>query len=210
MRGAVPALLLALLIALAGCAGLSADAPTDAGTTPTDDSPTTDTPTPTPAGDVSVEYVLAAGDLPDGLRSANVTLRVVFVEREGDLGPCWSEVFTGPYQPTPTPIPPPEGDCHRSRTASVDLADVEGDRSLGTFTAPASFAAGHGLVVTDATATYENGTTTTAIRGTGGHLANEVRGRPDGRHRVRLRLEAAPAEADYRYQLVSEPVEDAG
>lgn len=208
MRRQLPATFVVLAVALAGCAAVAPDA------SPTrDGEPTaTATPTgtsPTPDGNVSVEYVVRAGDLPDELRSVTVKVQVVLAERASDMGPCWGEAFTGPYQPTPTPVATPSGDCYRSASVDFGLSDGEDDGSRIWVAAPGSFDAGHGLVVTDVQATYRNGTTTAAIRGTGGHLARSVRGRPDGSHGVELALEPAPADAGYDYALVSEPFESA-
>ena len=106
-----------------------------------------------------------------------VTLQVVFVERTSDMGPCWRETSTGPYKPTVTPIAPPEGDCHRSESVTVDLTDLDGERSL-TATAPGRFAAGHALIATNVTATHRNGSTVTGVRGASGKRVRVVEGGP--------------------------------
>lgn len=205
----VPVLVVALALIVAGCVGQSAGTtptPTPTGTETTTGTPTPTTQiTPTSADPVAVEYVVRAGTVPDDLRSVNVTLQVIFVETTHDLGPCWRGVFYGPYAPTVTPIATPSGECHRSKSITIDLTG--GNRSLGRITAPGTFAAGHGLVVTDVTATYRNGTTTTEIKGTGGHVVNVVEGRPDGPYRVELALEPGPDQARYEYWFVSELVE---
>jgi hypothetical protein len=198
MRG-IPALV-ALSLVLAGCAGV---APT-ASPTPTAESgspmATADPTTPDPVG---VEYDVHAGTVPDDVRSVNVTLQVVFVERTEDVGPCWRETFTGPYEPTITPIAPPRGECRRTATVTVDLTDVDGERSLGRFTVPGRFDAGHALVVTNVTATYRNGTAVSGIRGATGKRANVETGRSAGSYRVTLALESYTDRA-YDYWLVAE------
>ncbi|WP_251328922.1 hypothetical protein [Haloplanus pelagicus] len=199
MRRGIPALVVALSLVLAGCAGLAPEAsPTN---TPTVTPTTTNTPTATSAP-VDVEYVVRAGAIPDDVRSVTVTLQVVFVERSEDMGPCWRETFTGPYKPTPTPIAPPVGDCHRSESVTLDLTEVDDGRSLGRITAPGRFDAGHALIVTNVTATHRNGTAVTGIRGASGKRAAVVSGRPAGRHRVTLALESY-TDRDYDHWLVA-------
>lgn len=151
----------------------------------------TATPTATATADpVAVEYAVRAGTIPDGVESVTVTLQVVFVERAEDMGPCWRGTFTGPYEPTITPIAPPSGECHRTTTVTLDLTTLDGERSLDRFTAPGRFDAGHALIATNVTATYENGTTVTGIRGASGKRVRVVEGAPAGPYRVTLSLDA--------------------
>ncbi|WP_435068143.1 hypothetical protein [Haloplanus sp. C73] len=177
MRRATLALL--TLALLAGCVAPSGQP------TPTETSTSTATPTP-----VTTEYAVSVGSIPDEIRSVEVTLRVVFVEREADIGPCWRETFDGPYKPTTTPIAPPSGECYRSETVSVDLTDLDGERSLGTFRAPGRFDAGHALVATNVTARHENGSVVTGVRGASGKRLSVVRGPPTGPSRVTLSIES--------------------
>lgn len=221
MRRTVLVLPLALTLVFAGCIGPSATtAPTDTAT-PTDASPSNGpaTPTPTdeptdadgatatptpPSENVSVTYELRAGGVPDELQSVTLTARVVFVENDRDMGPCWRDTFHGPYKPTPTPVPTPSGECYRSSPVTLDLPTLENGTSLGPVTARGSVDAGHALVVTDVRATFENGTETSAIKGVGGHVASVVEGPPEGPYRVDLSIERAPEGAAYEYVLVSE------
>mgnify|MGYP006292230375 CR=1 FL=1 len=206
MRG-VPVLLVALSLVLAGCAGVAPKASptptTESGSPMATAEPTT---TPEPVG---VEYAVRAGTIPDDVRSVSVTLQVVFVERTEDVGPCWRETFTGPYEPTITPIAPPRGECRRTETVTVDLTDVDGERSLGRFAVPGRFDAGHALVVTNVTATYRNGTAVSGIRGATGKRANVVSGRPAGSYRVTLSMESYTDRA-YDYWLVAESGTESG
>ncbi|WP_251342016.1 hypothetical protein [Haloplanus halophilus] len=196
MRRGVPVLALALSLVLAGCVGLAPEAsPT---TTPTPTS--TATPTPSPVG---VEYVVRAGTVPENVESVTVTLQVVFVERSEDMGPCWRGTFSGPYEPTITPIAPPSGECRRSEPVTVDLTELDDGRSLGRIAAPGRFDAGHALLVTDVTATYPNGTAATGVRGASGKRVRVASGRPAGRHEVTLSLEAY-TDRPYDYWLVAE------
>jgi hypothetical protein len=212
-RGALP-LAVAVVILLAGCAAPTA--PPDGGgspaATPTDGSPpATETPPPatTAPGEVGVEYVVRAGTVPDAFQSVTVTLQVVFVEEPGDMGPCWRETFSGPYEPTPTPIAMPEGDCYRSETVTVDLAALDGDRSLGRITAPGSYDVGHALVATNVTATDRNGSAVGGIRGATGKRVAVVEGEPAGRYRVTLSVESY-ADRPYDYWFVAEETERTG
>lgn len=172
-------------------------------------SPAGEEPRTSAQGDASVEYFVRAGEVPDELESVTVTARIVLVDRPDDLGPCYPDVFTGPYKPTVTPIGTPGGDCHRSAPVDVDLTTVDGTRSLGTGTAPGP-AGGHALVVTDVTATHENGTSVTAIRGAGVAELVASPTRPSGQSVVEIGLEPAPDGTEYDYWLVAERVERSG
>jgi hypothetical protein len=191
MRRLVP-LLVACSLLLAGCSGVAPEASPTA--TETTDTTTTTAPTAEPTATtaapepVGVEYVVRAGTIPDDVESVTATLQVVFVERSADVGPCWRETFAGPYKPTVTPIAPPEGECHRSATVTVDLTELDGDRSLARITAPGRFDAGHALVVTNVTATYGNGTAVEGVRVD--ERAAVVAGEPAGPYRVTLSLES--------------------
>jgi len=196
-RGALP---LVLVVLLAGCTAPVA--------TPTDTAEPTETATPTPTATatpqpVGVEYVVRAGSVPEEFESVTVTLQVVFVERSEDMGPCWRETFSGPYEPTITPIAMPEGECYRSEPVSVDLTALNDGQSLGQVTAPGRFTAGHALLVTNATATYRNGSAVTGMRGATGKLVTAVEGRPAGERRVTLSVEAYE-DRPYRYWLIAE------
>jgi len=203
MRRLVP-LLVALVVALAGCVsapGVSTTATTSADATV--ETPTTaETATPTPAP-VGVEYVVQAGSVPDDVGAVTATLQVVFVERSTDAGPCWRETFAGPFKPTVTPIAPPEGECHRSATVTVDLTDLDGDRSLARLTAPGRFDAGHALVVTNVTVTDRNGTAAGDVRVD--ERVAVVEGEPGGPYRVTLSLESYRGEdRPYDFWFVAE------
>lgn len=161
-----------------------------------------ETPSPTAADGEPVEYVVRAGEIPDEFESVTVTLQVVFAEDAADLGPCYPEVFEGPYKPTITPLATPRGDCHRTDPISVDLAAMDGERSLNR-TGPAS-ATSHALVLTDVSATHRNGTAVTAIRGSGGAELSESPDSPGGVHGVELGIGPAREDVDYDYWLLSE------
>lgn len=201
-RGALP---LVLVVLLAGCTAPVATPtdtaePTDSASATPTPTPTATTPTPEP---IAVEYAVGAGSIPDEFESVTVTLQVVFVERTVDMGPCWRGTFTGPYEPTITPIAPPSGECYRSEAITVDLTELDGERSLGRTSAPGRFAAGHALIATNATATYRNGTTVTGMRGASGKRVRVVEGAPAGPYRVTLSVDAYD-DRPYAYWLVAE------
>lgn len=199
MRHQVLALTVAALLLSAGCfTGAPESSPDGESATP----PSTDaSPTPSPAG-TSVEYTVRAGTVPDTFESVNVTLQVVFVDRTGDLGPCYSEVYSGPYKPTITPVATPSGECHRLEPITIDLTELEGERPLGTFTAPGS-TNGHALIVTTVRATYQNETVVSKIKGTRGEILIEAPNPPAGQYGIQLGIEPAPEEAPYDYWLLS-------
>lgn len=166
-----------------------------------------DTGTASPGG-TTVEYVVRPGEIPDGVASVTVTLQAVFVTDTADLGPCYPEVFSGPYKPTITPLRTPSGECLRSEPVTIDLAATEDDRPVEV-TAPAR-ARGHALVVTEITATRENGTDVTGIKGTGGVDVLAIPERPEGRYGVEIGLERVENDAAYDYWLVLSRFEPSG
>jgi hypothetical protein len=206
MRRVALHLAVAAVVLFAGCAAPTNPATGSPGAEPTATPPPTGptpTATPTPAGDLAVEYVVAAGTIPDDFESVSVTVRIVFVERADDVGPCWRGTYTGPYEPTPTPIPPPRGECRRSAPVAVDLTELDGERSLGTVVVPGRFDAGHALIATNVTATYANGTRVTGLRGATGKRVAVVEGPPAGPYRVTLSV-AAYDDRPYDYWFVAE------
>ncbi len=211
MRRMVPVVALVLLVGLAGCLSQGAEESPTERATPTvespaeDAAPDTDTPTDSQSsGNVSVEYAIEAGDIPDEFESATVTMAVVFVETDSDFSEnaCWRDTYHGPHKPTPTPIGTPSGDCHRSQAVSIDLTTLDGTRTLNA-TAPGQFDAGHGLIVTDLSVTSQNGTERTDISGVGGHRASIVDGNPEGQYQVELAIEQTDG-MGWNYALVSE------
>lgn len=191
VRRAVAALL-ALLLLSAGCVADGPASPSE---------PSTDSPTGTALE--PVEYAVSPGAVPAAFTSLNVTFRVLFVENGDEIGPCSPDIITGPYKPTPTPLPQPEGECAKSEPVTVDLTAVDAERSLGRFTPPA-WTGGHALLVTDVTATLENGTTVTSIKGTGGARVLTSTERPtEDRYTARVGVEAADPDLSYDYYLVS-------
>lgn len=169
------------------------------------DSKTTGTDRP----DVSVEYKIRAGNIPDTLQSLGMKIQVVFVKERDELTACLRNTYTGPYKPTISPIPTPtSGACHLSQEFAFNRTEIVDGTSLGPVTAPGTYAAGHALVVTDVTATNTDGETA-PVKGTGGHRANVVAGRPNGPYQVELGVETAPEGASYDYELVSSIIEPA-
>jgi hypothetical protein len=198
---------------VAGLAGCQSSVGDDGGTATgvsTDQGQYHSTTTGTNApSDVSVEYVVLPGSVPDALHSVSMTFRVVFVTESDEMSACLRETYEGPYKPTITPIPRPESNaCHRSETITRDLTEIGSSSSLGTVTAPGSFTAGHALIVTDVTVTTHDDETA-AIRGAGGHRANVVDGQPDDQYRVEFDVATAPDGAQYDNTLVSRLVDPA-
>ncbi len=147
-----------------------------------------------------VTYAVRPGPVPDEFASLNVTIRVLFVENGEEIGPCSPDLNRGPYKPTPTPLPRPDGECATTETVTVDLLD--GEQSLGPYTPPA-WTSGHALLVTEVTATLDNGTTVTAIKGTGGAgVLTSTDAPADDRNAVQVGVEAADADLAYDYYLV--------
>jgi hypothetical protein len=193
--------------ALAGCLG-GPGAATSPEQSPGDASPTDAAASPTATGNATAEYVVRAGDLPDEFAAAEVTLQVVFVESAADLGPCYPEVFTGPYRPTITPVPPPEGACYRSETVTLDLAALDGERSL-TFEGPAS-AEGQALLLTNATLRDANGAAVLDVRGATDTDLVTVEAAPgDGPHGVEVRVDSYD-DREYGYWLFGREFEPSG
>lgn len=182
MRRLALLVLLSVALALAGCTQPSSD------TTP-EDSPEPET----------VEYLVSPGDIPEELQSVNATFQAVYVEDANDLGPCYRDIYYGAYRATPTPIADPAGACHRSEAVTLDLAGIDGERSLGRFPVPDG-AVGHAFLVTDVSATYENGTTTTAIQYRDGAALFESAERPNGTYGFTVGLDTASDAPAWDYE----------
>ncbi|PSQ17126.1 hypothetical protein BRD00_08850 [Halobacteriales archaeon QS_8_69_26] len=226
-RGIV--LALAVSLAVTGCAGSPTASPSEpqaepgpttapgtatdpaadpgdpSGTTATSTDPGTPTPTDTgtPTSTGSVEYVVAAGEIPEEIGSLEVTLKAVFVNNATDFRRhrCWDDTYRGPYKPTITPIQPPVRGCYNAGSVTVDLTELDGPEPLGPFDAPATFSAGHGFVVTEASAEYRNGSRVGSIKGAGGIRVNVVEGPQDGRYHVEFAVETY-RDRPYRYWLI--------
>lgn len=163
---------------------------------------TTDSRTPTPArsdGNVTVEYVVRAGDIPEDVASVNVTLVVAFADHniyhcDGDMGSAGGHGFG---TPTPTPYLDHDVDCLRYGNVTLDLTDLEGSRSIGSYTVPASAVGEYALVVRDMTVTLENGTTVEDVYAEHfrAHTVREPRSRTVG---VAIGVTERPPEATAR------------
>lgn len=184
-------------IAVGGCTTI--DSTDDGPGSPTGTATDTESPTPTDATDTpdpaTVEYVVESGSVPAEFASLTASIRPVFVENTADLGPCYPEIYQGPYAPTITPIQTPAGACYPADADDVDLAARE-TRTMDA-TAPAS-AEGHALLATAVVGT-DDGEAITAIKGTGGVRLIEAASPPSGAYGVEVGVEAADADADYDY-----------
>jgi|GEM_PF-3006657 len=178
MTARTAALGIVLLVVVGGCLGAPGTDPETSGPTdtPTPErtttaptpatpdathTPTVDRGTPTPAtasDTTTVEYVVRAGDLPDEVAAATVTLAVAFAE--SNIYHCDGDFGSGGGFGTPTPTPDLDRDldCLRYGGLTVDLADLNGSRSLGTFAVPESAVDEYALVARDVVVTLDNGT----------------------------------------------------
>jgi hypothetical protein len=202
----VPVVALVLLVGFAGCLSVG---PGDSGEAtptvePTESPPAAGSPTATPGENVSVEYVIESGGVPDEFESVTVSMRVVFTENTDDVrtDSCWRDTYIGPFRPTPTPLPAPDGDCHRAEEISVELTDLNGSQTFEA-TAPGRFDGGYALIVTDITATDQNGAWITSIKGIEGHRAEINRGPPDSPKTAEISIQSVDGRA-YDYIIVSE------
>jgi hypothetical protein len=89
-------------------------------------------------------------------------------------------------------------------TGGAESATPAGETEVGS--APGRFDAGHALLVTDVSGTYENGTAVPGIKGVGGVRANVVEGPPAGSHLIEFGLPSY-RDRNYQYWLVSERIE---
>lgn len=154
-----------------------------------------------------MSYVLRAGSVPDALASATATVRPVVVEDERDLGPCYPDVYEGPYKPTITPIATPSGTCHAAEPVDVDLVATD-ERTIEATVPPA--ASGHALLATSVVGTDRDGDDVTEIKGTGGVRLLEEASSPSGRYGVEMGIESAPEGADYDYRVTTARVDPDG
>lgn len=197
------ALVTALVLVTAGCAGPVASGDTTARSSATDrpDSARTET----SSGTDSVAYTVVAGSLPEAFATLEVTLQVVWLQTPEDTGACWRDTYTGPYKPTVTPIPTPTGECERSSSVTIDLASLDESRRIGPFERPDGFTGGHGLIVTEVTARHANGTSVDGLRGVGGIRAHVVRGEGAAAYRVTFRVPSY--DGWYDYWLVADTIQ---
>jgi hypothetical protein len=150
---------------------------------------------------VTVEYVLRAGSVPAEFQSVTVEFEVVFAEQSSDLDECIGTLLGSRYEPTPTALPSPVGGCHSEPVSSVDLAALNGTRTLGSFTAPGRFDGAYALVVRDVVPVYGNGTAPTAVHDTD-FLAHARQGRGPGRYGVEIGIAKAAADRPWTYAVV--------
>ncbi|QLH81784.1 hypothetical protein [Halosimplex pelagicum] len=220
MTARTAALGIALLVVLGGCAGapgtgsetpgptdtLTPERTTTAPTAPeTPDgtpTPTAEEGTPTPAAsgeNTTVEYVVRAGDLPAEVAAANVTLGVAFADTSiyNCDGVSPSDASGSFSTPTQTPDLDRDLDCLRYGGLSLDLADLNGSRSLGSYAVPASAVAEYSLVVRDVTVTLENGTVVDDVYAEAfrAHTARDARSRAVG---VEIDIDRRAADATPR------------
>lgn len=176
-------LLVVVLVVVAGCLGApGAGTPASGSETPTA-SPTQAT--PTEGETVSVEYVVRRSSMADSIAHVYVDFAVYFVQHPEDIHACTNgaPLFDNEYDPTPTPLPTPAGQCKRFEVSRVDVAALDGPQSLGEFTANRTYSGGHTLVVHDVTVVLENGTTASNVYDTDFRAVTE-RTPPSGTHGI--------------------------
>lgn len=191
-------------VAAAGCVGVpGAGGPGTATGTPTPSATTASTGEP-----VSVEYVVRKGSIADGVAHVYVDFAVYFASTPDDVYPCTDEapLYDNQYDPTPTPVRTPAGLCKRFDVQRVDIAALDGPRSLGEFTADGTYDGGHTLVVHDVTVELENGTTVDDVYDTDFRAVTE-RTAPSGSYGVTFTVtdHADDESLRWRYGVDAEP-----
>lgn len=162
----LPLVVVVAAVAVAGCLGFPGDGtPASGSETPT---PSPTGATSTPEETVSVEYVVRSGSIADSVSHVYVDFGVYFAQYPGDVYGCTdgAPLYDNRYDPTPTPVPTPAGQCEQFDVTRVDVAALDGARSLGEFAANGTYSGGHTLVVHDVTVVLENGTTATDVHDT--------------------------------------------
>lgn len=156
------AILLAACLVLAGCLGDPGTGPGPTG--PTDGTPMASEPSATDER-LAVSYVLRAGNIPETVAHVYLDLAVYLAEHAEDVYACTdgAPLMDNEFDPSPTPLPTAAGRCERVDVERVDLARLNGTRTLGPFTASGTYSGGHSLVVHDVTVVLENGTTATSV-----------------------------------------------
>lgn len=156
------AILFGACIVLAGCLGGPGTGP--APTEPTDGTPMASEPSATDER-LAVSYVLRAGNMPETVAHVHLDLAVYLAEHAEDVYACTdgAPLMDNEFDPSPTPLPTAAGRCERVDVERVDLARLNGTRTLGPFTASGTYSGGHSLVVHDVTVVLENGTTATSV-----------------------------------------------
>jgi hypothetical protein len=170
-------------VVLAGCLGGPGADPAPG--EPSDVTPSA-TGTVTPE-DVSVEYRLRAGAIAEAVAHVYVDFAVYLAERPEDVYACTDDapLMDNRYDATPTPLPTPAGQCERFDVPRVDLAAMNGSRTLGPFEASGTYAGGHTLVVHDVTVVLENGSTAEDVYDTDFRAVTEQT-RPSGPYGVEI------------------------
>ena len=139
-----------------------------------------------PSG-VSVEYVVRPGSIPDDVAHLYVDFAAYLAERSDDVYSCTpgAPLMDNEYDPTPTPLPEPEGACEGFDAGRVDVAALDGPRRLGPFEADGRFTGGHTLVAPDPTLVIADGTTATDVYDTDFRAITE-RTAPSGAYGVEI------------------------
>lgn len=158
-----------LLVGLVGCL-LLAGCVAGPGTAPTSPEVTGETPavsseSMTDARNLTFEYVVRRSSVPDSVEHLYFEFGVYTAERKDDVLQCTDNapLMNNRYDPEPTPLRTPAGQCTRFDTQRIDLAAADGPWVLGPFTVPENRANAHTLVVHDVKLVLENGSTVSAV-----------------------------------------------
>lgn len=211
------ALLGCLLVA--GCLGVSGvgsptATPAEPTATPTGTATATPTATPpeTPRPTRAVaSYAVHPGPVAEGVAHVYVAFALYLAERPEDVHACTDDapLMDNRYDPTPTPLPTPAGECRRVDAERVDLAALEGPRTLVRVETAGETAA-HSLVVHDVTVVLENGTTARRVHDTDFRAMTE-RQPPNGSYAVELGVvDRGSAGPDWRFEVTVEQVTTGG
>lgn len=178
-------------LVLAGCLGSSGTAPTTGlvGEESPSVTSTASAVSPTESGTLSFDYVVRIASLPDAVSHVYVDFSVYLAERPGDIQACTdgAPLLDNQYDPSPTPLPTPAGQCEQFDVSRVDLSTLDGQQTLGRFTADASAAGAHTLVVHDVSVVLENGTPVSSVYDTDFRAVTEESA-PSGTYGVEINV----------------------
>lgn len=157
-----------LLVGLLGCllvAGCLAGPGAAPASPDVTEAPTVSSESQTEAPVLTFEYDIDRGTVADTVSHVYVEFGVYTAERASDVIPCTdgAPLMDNRYDPTPTPVRTPAGNCTSFDAQRIDLTTLNGSRTLGPFRVPANRANAHTLVVHDVTLVLENGSTASAV-----------------------------------------------
>lgn len=184
-----PVFVLLGCLVLAGCLGPPGTVPATGSANGPATPSTMSAASTTDHGTLSFGYVVRPGSVPDAVSHVYVDFAVYLAERPDDIYACTdgAPLLDNQHDPTPTPLRTPAGQCERFDLPRVDLATLDGPRTLGRFTANASAAGAHTLVVHDVTVVLENGTAAPNVYDTDFRAVTEAAA-PSGTYGVEINV----------------------